>query len=93
MPRLVSQTPKYRKHRCKLCGCCSGPSQKKWLNKLALASEECPVRPPRWGRYEEGLRRWLKHRQGFTLLVPCHRAFLDLIASRVGSAFYPQPAN
>jgi len=48
------------KHRCKLCGCCSGPSQKKWLNKLAMANEECPDRPARWGRYEAGLRKWVR---------------------------------
>lgn len=45
------------RHRCKLCGCCGGSGQSKWLNKLALASEECPDNPPRWGKYEAGLRR------------------------------------
>src|SRR5690606_11293209 len=34
------------RHSCKLCGCCSGPIQKKWLNKLALATDECPDKPP-----------------------------------------------
>ena len=48
-----------QRHRCKLCGCCSGPSQKKWLNKLALATEECPDRPPRWEKYEAGLRSFI----------------------------------
>lgn len=59
---ICKACPQYdeARNRCKLCGCCSGPSQKKWLNKLALASEECPDRPPRWGRYEAGLREWAR---------------------------------
>lgn len=55
---ICEACPQYdaERHRCQLCGCCSGPSQKKWLNKVALATEECPDRPPRWGRYEVGLQ-------------------------------------
>jgi hypothetical protein len=31
--------------RCRICGC--------WTNqKLGLATEQCPLEPPRWGRWE-----------------------------------------
>lgn len=58
---ICKACPQYdaTRHRCKLCGCCGGSGQSKWLNKLALAIEACPDDPPRWGRYEKGLRRWL----------------------------------
>ena len=33
---------------CKLCGCRINKSPEAWRNKLAMATEACPLDPPKW---------------------------------------------
>lgn len=42
-----SACPFFVNRRCELCGCCAD-GEKKFLNKLAWADQQCPDDPPRW---------------------------------------------
>jgi len=33
---------------CNICGCGISASKSAWLNKARMATESCPLDPPRW---------------------------------------------
>lgn len=48
---ICQQCPHLQNDHCVKCGCACGGG-KKYLNKLAHKSSECPDNPPRWGAAE-----------------------------------------
>lgn len=47
---ICEACPNYdqRRKRCKLCGCNVNRSRRAMWNKIAMATEKCPDKPPRW---------------------------------------------
>jgi len=37
-----------RRQTCRLCGCAVRRSGSAFLNKIKMATERCPLRPPKW---------------------------------------------
>lgn len=47
---------KFRDGTCGACGCRVNSSHRAWQNKIAMATEQCPLNPPKWSARDNGDR-------------------------------------